>query len=98
MQGQQTLTAENQADEQHHIFKLVGTGSMYKMQVPGLDEEAMCFDVDLYNAGNKLLGQQQTAYQMFNLRRMASLYLAPPFSTCHKGPLSLAAKYQYNQY
>jgi len=56
LQGQQTLTAENQADEQHHIFKLAGTGSMHKMQVPGLDEEAMCFDVELYNAGNKYVG------------------------------------------
>jgi len=56
MQERQTLAAENQADEQHHIFKLVGTGSMYKMQVPGVDEEARCYDVDLYNARNKLIG------------------------------------------
>lgn len=56
MQDSQTLTAENQADEQHHVLNLVGTSSMYKMQVPGLDEEAMCFDVDLYNARNKYVG------------------------------------------
>ena len=31
----------------HYIVKLAGTGSMYKMTMPGFDEEAMCFDIDL---------------------------------------------------
>lgn len=35
------------ADHQHLMLKLTGTGSMYMSAVPGLDEEAMCFDVDL---------------------------------------------------
>jgi len=56
MQEEQKLTAENQVDEQHHVLNLVGTSSMYKRQVPGLDEEAMCFDVELYNARNKWVG------------------------------------------
>ena len=40
-------TAEIQENHQHLILKLAGTGSMYKRSVPGFDEEAMCFDVDL---------------------------------------------------
>ena len=31
----------------HYIVKLAGTGSMYKKSMPGFDEEAMCFDIDL---------------------------------------------------
>lgn len=34
-------------DHQHLMLKLAGTGSMYKRAVPGYEEEAMCFDVDL---------------------------------------------------
>jgi hypothetical protein len=56
MQDSQTLAAENQADEQYHIFKVAGAGNMYKRQVPGLDEEAMCFDVELYNARDEWIG------------------------------------------
>ena len=98
MQGQQALTTKDQAGEQNHIFRLVDTGSMYKMQIPGLDEEAMCFDVDLYNARNKIVGPATGCLSDIQPKADGLSILAPPFSTCHKGALSLAAKFQYNQY
>lgn len=39
------------------ILKLAGVGSMYRSAVPGFDEEAMCFDVELIDMKtNKIVG------------------------------------------
>lgn len=52
----------NQNKTEHKVLKLAGTGFMYPMEVPGMEEgdepmEAMCFDVDLINAkNNKMIG------------------------------------------
>ena len=35
------------AEDKNLALRLVGTGSMYQMHVPGLEEQAMCFDVDV---------------------------------------------------
>jgi hypothetical protein len=39
-------------DHLHLMLKLAGTGSMYKRAVPGYEEEAMCFDIDLVDMKN----------------------------------------------
>ena len=47
---------------EHLVLKLAGTGFMYPMEVPGMEEgddpmEAMCFDIDLVNVkNNKIIG------------------------------------------
>ena len=46
-----------QQKNQHLVLKLAGVGSMYKSSVPGSDEQAMCFDVDLVDLkSNEIVG------------------------------------------
>ena len=53
-----TAMAENKGGGKHYVFNLIGTGSMYQKDVAdidgdGVDDPAMCFDVDLINAKNQ---------------------------------------------
>ena len=50
--------AKSKGGGKHYVFSLVGTGTMYEGEVAdidgdGIDDPAMCFDVDLVNAKNQ---------------------------------------------
>lgn len=52
--------AENNGGGKHYVFNLIGTGTMYQSEVAdidgdGIDDPAICFDVDLVNAKNQQL-------------------------------------------
>lgn len=52
--------AENNGGGKHYVLNLIGTGAMYQAEVAdidgdGVDDPAMCFDVDLINAKNQQL-------------------------------------------
>lgn len=52
------LYAENQNAGNHYVFNLIGSGAMYPGTVPDIDgdlvdDDAICFDVDLVNGINQ---------------------------------------------
>jgi len=52
--------AKNNGGGKHYVFNLIGTGAMYEAEVAdidgdGVDDPAICFDVDLINAKNQQL-------------------------------------------
>ncbi|MFV9615721.1 MAG: hypothetical protein ACNYZG_07175 [Gammaproteobacteria bacterium] len=52
--------AENNSSGKHYVFNLIGTGTMYQGEVAdidgdGINDPAICFDVDLVNAKNQQL-------------------------------------------
>lgn len=53
-----TASAKDKGGGKHYVFNLVGTGPMYESIVPdidgdGLDDPAICFDVDLVDMKNQ---------------------------------------------
>ena len=53
-----TAQAQDRGAGKHYVFNLIGTGAMYEDVVPdidgdGLDDPAICFDVDLVNMKNR---------------------------------------------
>lgn len=53
-----TASAKDNGGGKHYVFNLVGTGPMYESTVPdidgdGVDDDAICFDVDLVDMKNQ---------------------------------------------